>query len=150
MRELYTAVVASEHPEKVRELYAAVVASEHPEKVRELYAAVVASEHPEKVRELYAAVVASEHPEKVRELYAAVVASEHPEKVRELFAYQAMMVNEARRCGGRGWLLFDAAFRQQVQSFGTIDFAKINQSLFSTTFLAYGASGGGPASAQTV
>ena len=76
--------------------------------------------------------------------YAAVVSSEHPEKMRELLAYQAMMVNEARRCGGRGWLLYDAAFRQQIRSFETVDFAKINQSLYSTTFLAYGAAGGRP------
>ena len=71
-------------------------------------------------------------------LYAAVVTSEHPEKTRELLAYQALMISEARRCGGRGWLLYDAAFRQQIRSFDSVDFAKVNQSLYSTTFLAYG------------
>ena len=70
--------------------------------------------------------------------YVAVVISRHPEKARELLAYQAMMIGEARRCGGRGWLLYDAAFRQQITSFETVDFSKINQSLYSTTFLAYG------------
>ena len=75
-------------------------------------------------------------------MYAAVVVSEHPGKIRELLAYQAMMIGEARRCGGRGWLLYDAAFRQQIRSYDTMDFAKINQSLYSTTFLAYG--GGRP------
>jgi len=70
--------------------------------------------------------------------YAAVVCSKFPDKTRELLAYQAMMIGEARRCGGRGWLLYDAAFRQQMTSFETTDFSKINQSLYATTFLAYG------------
>ena len=72
-------------------------------------------------------------------LYAAVVASKYPEKARELWAYQATLIGEARRCGGRGWLLYDSAFRQQITSFDAVDFSKINQSLYSTTFLAYGA-----------
>ncbi len=70
--------------------------------------------------------------------YAAVVTARYPEKIRELLAYQAMIISEARRCGGRGWLLYDAAFRQQIRSFETVDFSRINQSLYSTTFLAYG------------
>ncbi len=70
--------------------------------------------------------------------YAAVVTARYPEKTRELLAYQAMIISEARRCGGRGWLLYDAAFRQQIRSFETVDFSRINQSLYSTTFLAYG------------
>ncbi len=48
------------------------------------------------------------------------------------------MIGEARRCGGRGWLLYDDAFRQQMPSFEAVDFSKINQSLYLTTFLAYG------------
>ena len=71
-------------------------------------------------------------------LYAAVVASEYPGKMRELLAYQAMIINEARRSGGRGWLLYDTAFRQQIVSFEAVDFSKINQSLYSTTILVYG------------
>ena len=71
-------------------------------------------------------------------LYTAVVVSRHPEKIKELLAYQAMIISEARRCGGRGWLLYDAAFRQQMTSFEAVDFGRINQSLYSTTFLAYG------------
>lgn len=38
--------------------------------------------------------------------------------------------------GGRGWLLYDAAFRQQIRSYDLVDFSHINQSLYSTTFLA--------------
>lgn len=37
-------------------------------------------------------------------VYAAVVTSKFPEKTRELLAYQAMIIAEARRCGG-AWLV---------------------------------------------
>ena len=74
-------------------------------------------------------------------LYAAVVTSRYPEKTKELLAYQTMIVSEARRLGGRGWLLYDAQFRQQVSSFSAVDFSRINQSLYATTFLAYGGGG---------
>ncbi len=70
--------------------------------------------------------------------YAALVCQMYPQKARELWAYQAMMVSEHRKCGGRGWLLYDSAFRQQITSLKEVDFSKINQSLYSTTFLAYG------------
>ena len=70
-------------------------------------------------------------------LYMVVVVSVHPEKTRELLAYQALIVSEARR-GGRGWRLYDVAFRQQIRSFGSVDFSRINQSLYSTTILAFG------------
>ena len=35
-------------------------------------------------------------------------------------------------------MLYDAAFRQQIVSFESVDFSRINQSLYATTFLAYG------------
>ena len=72
-------------------------------------------------------------------LYAAVVVSKYPEKGKELWAYQVTLIREARRCGGQGWLLYDSAFCQQITSFDAVDFSKINQSLYSTMFLAYGA-----------
>ncbi len=62
----------------------------------------------------------------------------YPEKTKELLAYQTMMISEARKCVGRGWLLYDAAFRQQIVSFDRVDFSRMNQSLYATTFLAYG------------
>ncbi len=71
-------------------------------------------------------------------LFTAVVCESHPEKVREMWAYQATMIAEAWRCGGRGWLIYDSAFRQQITSLGMADFGRINQSLYATTFLAYG------------
>jgi hypothetical protein len=74
-------------------------------------------------------------------LYAAVVGSRYPEKMKDLLAYQALMIAEHRRCGGRGWLLYDSAFRQQISSLETADFSRINQSLYLTTFVAYGGKG---------
>ena len=74
-------------------------------------------------------------------LYAKVVCSKHPEKTRELWVYQALMISEFRRCGGRGWRLYDTAFRQHAASLEATDFSKINQGLYTTTFLAYGGKG---------
>ena len=74
-------------------------------------------------------------------LYTAVITSKYPHKARELWAYQATMVAEQRRCGGRGWLLYDAGFRQQLSSVEAADFSKINQSLYTATFLSYGGRG---------
>ena len=70
-------------------------------------------------------------------LFAAILCNKYPEKARELWAYQATIIGEAKRCGGSGWHLYDTAFRQQISSIEKADFSKINQSLYSTTFLAY-------------
>ena len=67
-------------------------------------------------------------------IYAAVICSKWPEKKMQLFAYQEMILREARR-GGKGWLMYDSAFRQQITSLDTFDFSTINQSLYSTTCL---------------
>ena len=75
-------------------------------------------------------------------LHAVVVCQKYPQKSKELWAYQAFMFQEQRRYGGRSWLFYDSAFRQQIKSFETVDFAKINQSLYVITFLAYGNGGG--------
>jgi hypothetical protein len=74
-------------------------------------------------------------------LYAAIITSKYPHKARELWAYQATMVSEQRRCGGCGWLLCDIGFRQQLSSVEAADSSKINQSLYTTTFLVYGGRG---------
>ena len=55
-----------------------------------------------------------------------------------MFAYQALMIGEARRCGGKGWLMYDVGFRQQISSWEKADFSRLNQTLFATTMLAYG------------
>ena len=61
-------------------------------------------------------------------VYMAVVTSTFPERTKELLAYQTLIVREARRCGGRGWLAYDAHFRQQVMK-NKADWSKLNQSL---------------------
>ena len=69
-------------------------------------------------------------------MYAAVVTSRHPEKTQQLFAYQTMIVREARRCGGKGWLAYDSMFRQQASLAPACDWSKLNNSLYSVTFMA--------------
>ncbi len=73
--------------------------------------------------------------------YAAVICAKYPHKARELWAYQAFVIAEHRKCGGRGWLLYDSAFRQQIASLDEVDFSRVNQGLYATTFLAYGGKG---------
>lgn len=58
-------------------------------------------------------------------------------KAWELRAYQTTLIGEHRRCGGRGWMLYDSAFRQHISSLESTDFIRINQRLCATTFLAY-------------
>ena len=70
-------------------------------------------------------------------LYAAVVCSKWPHKSREMFTYQNRIVEEARR-GGRGWIMYDTALRQQVTDIEKFDFSQLNQSLYSTTCLQFG------------
>ncbi len=48
------------------------------------------------------------------------------------------MLVEYRKCRGWGWLLYDSAFRQQITD---LESAKVDQSLYATTFLAYGGKG---------
>ena len=68
-------------------------------------------------------------------MYAAVVTSKHPDKTKQLLAYQTMIVREARRCGGKGWLAYDSMFRQQAILTPNCDWSKLNNSLYSVTFL---------------
>ncbi len=67
--------------------------------------------------------------------YAAVVCST---QVQGAMGISGCGASEVRR---RGWLLYDSAFRQQISSLEAVDFSKINQGLYSTTFLAYGGRG---------
>ena len=46
--------------------------------------------------------------------YMAIIASKHPSRVRQFLAYQTLIVQEARQCGGNGWQTYDSMFRQQV------------------------------------
>ncbi len=69
-------------------------------------------------------------------VYASVVADKHPHRVRELWAYQTMLVHEARRCGGKGWQVYDSMFRQQAANNPKVNWSVLNSSLYSTSFLA--------------
>ena len=74
-------------------------------------------------------------------LYTAVVASKYPERFLKLLAYQTLIVREARRCGGRGWLTYDCFFRQQMAGeWRGEEWGRLNPYLFASTFLALGAS----------
>ena len=73
--------------------------------------------------------------------YMAVVTSAQPTKSRELLAYQTLIVREARRCGGRGWLAYDTMFRQQAAGNLDVDWSKLNPTLYAVTFLAQSGSG---------
>ena len=43
-------------------------------------------------------------------MFVAIVSTKYPQKAKELWAYQAIMISEARRCGGRGWSLMMLPF----------------------------------------
>ena len=69
-------------------------------------------------------------------VYIGVVASRQPEKVKQLLAYQTLIIREARRLGGRGWLAYDSMFRQQAAVSQSTDWSKLNSTLYAVTFLA--------------
>ena len=74
-------------------------------------------------------------------LYTAVVGSQHPDRALKLLAYQTLIVREARRCGGRGWLTYDTVFRQQMAGEWKGDeWGRLNPYLYSSTFLTLGSS----------
>ena len=53
-------------------------------------------------------------------------------------AYQTLMVREARRCGGKGWLAYDSYFRQQAVGDDKADWSRsINQSLYTPVAAAF-------------
>lgn len=69
-------------------------------------------------------------------IYISVMASKYPDRVPNMLAYQTMLVREARRCGGNGWLAYDTAFRQQAAADPLCDWSKLNSSLYPVTFMA--------------
>lgn len=70
--------------------------------------------------------------------YIAVVTSKFPHRIKELLAYQTLIIREARRCGGRGWLAYDSHFRQQVVGDESADWSRLNPSLYAVTFITQG------------
>ena len=65
-------------------------------------------------------------------VYAVIVSAKHADWICQLLAYQTMVVCEARRCDGRGWQSNDAMFQQQVAISPSVDWSKMNNSLYST------------------
>ena len=75
-------------------------------------------------------------------VYMAVLCKKYPEMIKQLLAYQTMIIREARRCGGNGWLQYDSCFQQQVAGNPDADWSSLNTSLYAVTFLAQGGRGG--------
>ena len=67
--------------------------------------------------------------------YVGVAAEKHPHRVKQLLAYQATILREARRCGGNGWRAYDAMFWQLAATDDTIDWSRLNPSLYATSFM---------------
>jgi hypothetical protein len=44
--------------------------------------------------------------------YVAVVAAAHPGRVRDMLAYMRLIVREAQKYGGSGWITYDQVFRR--------------------------------------
>ena len=69
-------------------------------------------------------------------IYASVVASKQPETFQQLMAYQTLMIQEAWRCGGTGWMAYDSMFRQQAANAKVaLDWSKLNTSLYAVSFM---------------
>ena len=72
-------------------------------------------------------------------IYTAVVASKYPERVHKLMAYQTLIVREARRCGGKGWLSYDSSFCQQMAGeWRGEEWGRLSSYHFSSIFLVLG------------
>ena len=69
-------------------------------------------------------------------MYAAVAASKSPDSIPQLLVYQTMIVRELRRCWGKGWLNYDTMFWQQAAINPSCDWSKLNNTLYSCTFMA--------------
>ena len=44
--------------------------------------------------------------------YVAIVAEAHPERVADMLAYMRLLIREASKFGGTGWLTYDSVFRR--------------------------------------
>ena len=44
--------------------------------------------------------------------YVAIMAQAHPERVADTLAYLCLVVHEANKLGGNGWLTYDGVFRR--------------------------------------
>ena len=67
-----------------------------------------------------------------------VAASTPDTKTRDQLAYARLIINEAQRHGGQGWLDYDHAFRQQVAADPSIRWNTLNPGLQASTILGRG------------
>ena len=51
--------------------------------------------------------------------YVAIVAEVHPERVEDMLAYLRLIVREAGKFGGNGWLTYDSVFRRNQEGLST-------------------------------
>ena len=64
--------------------------------------------------------------------YTAVVAAAHPDRVKDLLAYLRLIMREAWRTQGKGWLSYDCIFRQNAASNPALRWANLDTSLHSS------------------
>ena len=74
--------------------------------------------------------------------YLAVLAESHPSLVRPRLAYFALIISEARRNGGEGWLSYDTIFRQNAAEDEAADWTRLDSSLHAATFMAQSSAAG--------
>ena len=51
--------------------------------------------------------------------YVAIIAEAHPARVGDMLAYMRLIVREASKFGGNGWLTYDAVFRRNQEGLST-------------------------------
>ena len=69
-------------------------------------------------------------------VYVAVLSESQPHLVQSRLAYMCLIIREARRAGGDGWVSYDAVYRQNAAQDNTTDWSKLDASLHSSTFLS--------------
>ena len=64
--------------------------------------------------------------------YVAIVAEKRPEKVKPLLAYMRLLIQEAQRHGGKGWVNYDYIFQSIAATDETTDWAQLYPSLLTS------------------
>ena len=67
--------------------------------------------------------------------FIAIRSQSAPEKVSDMLAYMRLLVREAARHGGTGWLAYDSFFRQQAAADPSLRWDSLNADLFNLTVL---------------
>ena len=99
--------------------------------------------------ELLPGLIALPHP-KLREVrslhswvtcfaaYVAIISKDHPERICSLMAYNmCLIICEARKNRGEGWLSYDAIFRQHAANDPSMEWSQLDSGHHSVTFLAF-------------